>query len=264
MKTRSKLKAFMFGILIILISLMFASIALSGDEFVVEKSMYHSKRCWSAAGCPWPQRCVVYCLPACESDRDCQLGWVCRIPTYEQLIAELATKQSTSAPPATQVSSRDGGRAIVFIEGVGPDTPEREVREKFMNYAQCVPPPGWPNITPPPGGWPSLPSYDWTRSLSEQMYNPTQPSPPAAQTAPPAQSSPSQGVPIGISIEQDTDRPGADFYSTSAKTVDECYGLCQKEPQCRVFTYYQGNCWLKNGVPAPTLLPGASSGILRR
>jgi hypothetical protein len=86
---------------------------------------------------------------------------------------------------------------------------------------------------------------------------PVQSSP--AQTTP----SPFQVAPPAISIEPDTDRAGADFFSTSAKNVDECIALCQKEKGCRAFTHYQGNCWLKNGVPAARPLPGATSGVRR-
>jgi M6 family metalloprotease-like protein len=77
--------------------------------------------------------------------------------------------------------------------------------------------------------------------------------PPIAPAAPPA-----------ITVERDTDRPGADFFDTAQPSVDACAALCQREPRCRVFTYWQGNCWLKDGVPAPVPLQGASSGVVRR
>jgi len=73
-----------------------------------------------------------------------------------------------------------------------------------------------------------------------------------------------QAAPPAITIERDTDRPGSDFFNTAQPSVDACAALCQREARCRVFTYYQGNCWLKDSVSAPSPLPGAFSGVVRR
>jgi hypothetical protein len=67
-----------------------------------------------------------------------------------------------------------------------------------------------------------------------------------------------------VSFERDTDRPGTDFFNTPQPSVDACAALCQRETRCHVFTYYQGKCWLKEGVPAARPLPGATSGVVRR
>jgi len=148
------------AVLIIITALMFTSIAMSfdSDEFKRSRGL---KDCWHNSDCPWPSRCAGdgFCRNQCIKDRDCDAGWVCRIPTYEQVRAALAS-QSTSAPAAQFSTSGYAGEAIVYISGVGPGTPVEEVRIKFKDYAQCVPPPGWPNITPPPGGWPALPEKE--------------------------------------------------------------------------------------------------------
>jgi len=67
-----------------------------------------------------------------------------------------------------------------------------------------------------------------------------------------------------VTLEPDTDRPGADLISGPQPSVNECVAACQRDERCRAFTYYQGNCWLKDSVPPATPLPGATSGVVRR
>ncbi len=69
-------------------------------------------------------------------------------------------------------------------------------------------------------------------------------------------------VPTTIPLDRDTDRPGADISRTPVATVEQCIALCRGDARCRAFTYYQGNCWLKNSVPATRPLQGATSGVI--
>lgn len=71
-----------------------------------------------------------------------------------------------------------------------------------------------------------------------------------------------QAPPAAMVAERDTDRPGADFLNRSTATADMCAELCQGDNRCRAFTYYQGKCWLKDGVPEPRPLVGAVSGVI--
>jgi len=64
-------------------------------------------------------------------------------------------------------------------------------------------------------------------------------------------------------IERDTDRPGSDYFSSEITDANACAARCRGDAQCRVFTYYQGRCWLKNAVPPAVKLQGATSGVLR-
>jgi hypothetical protein len=86
---------------------------------------------------------------------------------------------------------------------------------------------------------------------------------PSTTTSPDTQPTDVRVTPLGFSVERDTDRPGSDFFSTPTASLDECSALCEKEKRCRVFTYFKGNCWLKNSVPATKPLPGATSGVRR-
>jgi len=72
------------------------------------------------------------------------------------------------------------------------------------------------------------------------------------------------GVIAGGQFENDTDRPGADILRTPLATADQCAALCRGDARCRAFTHYQGNCWLKNSVPAARPLRGAMSGVVPR
>lgn len=67
-----------------------------------------------------------------------------------------------------------------------------------------------------------------------------------------------------VALETDTDRPGTDLASGPQPSANECAAACQRDGRCRAFTYYQGNCWLKDSVPAAAPLPGATSGVVRR
>ena len=47
------------------------------------------------------------------------------------------------------------------------------------------------------------------------------------------------------------DRPGSDFQSFTAPTVQFCETACQENSQCRAYTFANtaNYCWLKNAVP---------------
>ncbi len=62
-----------------------------------------------------------------------------------------------------------------------------------------------------------------------------------------------------VEQEQNIDRPGGDYksYDLAVDSVLSCQLDCDRDPQCRAYTYvkpgYQGpyaRCWLKNTVPA--------------
>jgi hypothetical protein len=57
------------------------------------------------------------------------------------------------------------------------------------------------------------------------------------------------------------DLPGHDYLAYGAARSELCETDCAGDPACRAFTYYQGTCFLKNGVAAPASLSGAVSGI---
>ena len=236
MKKQNKTR---IALVLILNLILLLSMAISANGIFEGRRSLGIQCVWNDE-CDWPLICGGgYCRAQCRSDRDCSFGWVCRIPTYEQLRIALAAH-------AVVIASQT-------IYGVGPDTPRDVVLRNFIAFAQCVPPPGWPNVTPPPGGWPSLSMSGVSQGIA------VQPSP-AQATQPPAVQVP----PSGISEERDTDRPGSDFFSTPTATLDDCIALCQKESRCRVYTYFNKNCWLKDKVPAPSPLPGAVSGVVRR
>ncbi|KAF0684252.1 Aste57867_23778 [Aphanomyces stellatus] len=48
----------------------------------------------------------------------------------------------------------------------------------------------------------------------------------------------------------DTNFDGNDITYTDRDSADDCVADCKKTPGCKLFTYYNGQCWLK-GVQAP-------------
>ena len=65
---------------------------------------------------------------------------------------------------------------------------------------------------------------------------------------------------VGISLEQDTDRPGSDYQNFDVETPDpcECARRCVNDSACKAFTYVRpgvqatsARCWLKNSIPEP-------------
>jgi hypothetical protein len=54
-------------------------------------------------------------------------------------------------------------------------------------------------------------------------------------------------------FEYDIDRPGGDYRSLvlSAADAQLCATQCERESECRAWTYNVPHCWLKNSVPAP-------------
>ena len=67
--------------------------------------------------------------------------------------------------------------------------------------------------------------------------------------------------------ELNTDRPGATFKELSAKTSFDCSKACEKEKNCRSWTFVKADaqrgasCELKNAVPASISDPCCSSGL---
>ncbi len=80
--------------------------------------------------------------------------------------------------------------------------------------------------------------------------------------APPAQVPVVEGRPKAtgpMTVEQDTDRPGANLRVLDLDKADPqlCAEVCQANPQCRAYTYVKpgvqgpkARCWLKSSVPA--------------
>lgn len=77
--------------------------------------------------------------------------------------------------------------------------------------------------------------------------------------------------------ELDTDRPGMDYKSFWIDkdteyfvAVKQCWDACEKDPQCKAFTFVKpgvqgvdGRCYLKNGVPSPVKNTNCISGVVR-
>lgn len=88
--------------------------------------------------------------------------------------------------------------------------------------------------------------------------------PPPGRNAPPPPPPPVAAVPAPVAaagMEPDTDRMGADMYGFALVAADPamCQTACNVNAQCVAWTYLkpglrgpQAQCFLKNGVPAPT------------
>jgi len=80
-----------------------------------------------------------------------------------------------------------------------------------------------------------------------------------------------------VAWETDTDRSGMDYKSfwidkdTEAfVAVKQCEDACNKDPQCKAFTYVKpgvqgvhGRCYLKKGIPSPVKNTNCISGVVR-
>jgi hypothetical protein len=92
-------------------------------------------------------------------------------------------------------------------------------------------------------------------------------------TAPPVKVPVFEGRPLAtgtMTVEQDTDRPGANLRVFNLDTADPqlCAKTCQEDTQCRAYTYVKpgvqgpkARCWLKTGVPAAKPNPCCVSGV---
>jgi hypothetical protein len=90
------------------------------------------------------------------------------------------------------------------------------------------------------------------------------PPPPPGRNAPPPPPPPVAAAPAPVAaagMEPDTDRMGADMYGFALVAADPamCQTACNVNAQCMAWTYLkpglrgpQAQCFLKNGVPAPT------------
>lgn len=69
----------------------------------------------------------------------------------------------------------------------------------------------------------------------------------------------------GDGFEYTTDRPGLDLRQISSSTKASCANSCNRDAQCRAFTWVAANstCYLKWGVPEAVPTPGAVSGLAR-
>lgn len=65
---------------------------------------------------------------------------------------------------------------------------------------------------------------------------------------------------VNPGFEPGSDRFGSD-YSNFTATAAACRTACLNDNNCKAFTFFSGTCSLKSGVPAPTALQGASSGV---
>jgi hypothetical protein len=78
------------------------------------------------------------------------------------------------------------------------------------------------------------------------------------------------GVKLGVEV--DTDRAGLDLrdFEPTSYVAESCQASCANDPSCKAWTFvpsgYLGplsgaRCFLKSGVPAPSSLQSAISGI---
>lgn len=88
----------------------------------------------------------------------------------------------------------------------------------------------------------------------------------AAATPRPTTTAMTSGVRRGLEV--DTNRSGSDYRSFANSDLDPnvCQAACAAEPNCSAWTYdgrsdRSKRCHLKNGVPAPSAMPGAVSGV---
>jgi hypothetical protein len=69
-------------------------------------------------------------------------------------------------------------------------------------------------------------------------------------------------------VDKDTNRAGLDYKHVPSKDHLYCSALCEKEKDCRSWSWEppgpkdkQGECWLKEGVPGKVAKPGTFSGV---
>ena len=62
----------------------------------------------------------------------------------------------------------------------------------------------------------------------------------------------------------DADLPGSDIYHNIMENSDICRESCIKTPKCVSFTFWDGKCWLKHGIPVIKNRNGSLSGIIFR
>jgi Ricin-type beta-trefoil lectin domain/PAN domain len=92
----------------------------------------------------------------------------------------------------------------------------------------------------------------------------------AQGTAPPTGGAGTPAAPFTTTYEQDTDRPGQDYYSfpTSLPVASLCQMACIADARCHAWAYNpprqsSPTCWLKSKVPIPVKSPGLVAGVVR-
>ncbi len=61
----------------------------------------------------------------------------------------------------------------------------------------------------------------------------------------------------------DTDMPRFDIDHINSTDAVSCQTFCKNEPRCVSFSYYDGECWLKDAIPFSKYRKNAISGILQ-
>ncbi|RHY96382.1 hypothetical protein DYB35_006482 [Aphanomyces astaci] len=63
-------------------------------------------------------------------------------------------------------------------------------------------------------------------------------------------------------VYYNVDYEGHDIGATSRESADECVTDCQNTPGCKLFVWFQGQCWLKSQKGNTHYLPGRNSCVL--
>ncbi|RLN87636.1 hypothetical protein DYB28_010143 [Aphanomyces astaci] len=63
-------------------------------------------------------------------------------------------------------------------------------------------------------------------------------------------------------VYYNVDYEGHDISATSRESADECVADCQNTPGCKLFVWFQGQCWLKSQKGNTHYLPGRNSCVL--
>ncbi|RHY24828.1 hypothetical protein DYB32_008673 [Aphanomyces invadans] len=65
-------------------------------------------------------------------------------------------------------------------------------------------------------------------------------------------------------VYYNVDYEGHDIAFTTRQSADECTADCQSTPGCKLFVWFEGQCWLKSSKGATRYLPGRNSCVLER
>jgi hypothetical protein len=69
-------------------------------------------------------------------------------------------------------------------------------------------------------------------------------------------------VAVSSSFEFDTDRWGGDINNGDlTANAGECARLCDRNSNCKAWTYYINTCWLKGSIGTPSHSAGTISGV---
>ena len=126
------------------------------------------------------------------------------------------------------------------------------------------------------GDEPPVESYQPYQPPAEPYQPPSQPEQPPAENPPPVEIITPATLPVSctsydVTWEENTDRPGMDYWSGSVGDPDTppsqkpvfCQYLCKYDTTCMAFTYDINTslCWLKNNRPGSVQKVNAISGI---